>query len=488
MSGVLNMRSLRFRVPLSLVGAALTATLAVSLIITYETYINLKAEQANQTRQLAHALIPSVTRSLKHDDVWDAYTALRGPSDDKPQDPTPRDGYRLLLGADGRIFASNRPRQFPLNKRLAADWPSLDALASQAQQSGQAVMGSLGDRQIAAFPLIEDGVERGTLLIASRSGAFWDRFLEVLSGGLIAVIVVVGLLLPLGWLLGRRLVTPLTTLAHCMERVGKEPIDDIQCPAYPGDDEVGELAIRFQRMLADLQDKQALERQLMAQERLAAVGRLASGVAHEINNPLAGMLVAIDTYRQSPASKQDAEKTLGFMERGLQQIRDTVGALLVECRFEQRTLTPEDIDDLATLVRGNELGRHAQLTWHNSLDGTCSIPAGPVRQILINLTLNALQAVRPGGRVSVSVDRRDDLLDIRVGDDGPAIPQETLEHIFEPFHSERPGGTGLGLWVTYETIRQLGGQIIVDSQPEWTLFEVQLPLGGNTLEQTGAAA
>lgn len=484
----MNPRSLRFRVPLNLVVAALTATLMVSLIIALETYFNLKDEQASQTRQLAHALTPTVTQSLKHDDVWDAYNALRGPPELTDQDMTQSTGYMLLLGANGQVFASNRPKQFPINERLDQDWPALDALASQAQQSGKPVSGNLGDRQVAAFPLIEDGVERGILLIASRSGAFWDRFLEVLSGGLIAVVAVVGLLLPLGWLLGRRLVTPLTTLAHCMERVGKEPVDSIQCPAYRGNDEVSDLATRFHHMLIDLQNKQALERQLMAQERLAAVGRLASGVAHEINNPLAGMLVAIDTYRQSPMEKRDAEKTLGFMERGLQQIRDTVGALLVECRFEQRTLAREDIDDLATLIKGNELARHVQFDWHNDLQTCSAIPAGPVRQVLLNLTLNALQAVAVGGTVSVSVGTRDGLLDIRVGDDGPAIPQEILEHIFEPFHSERPGGTGLGLWVTYETIRQLGGQIIVDSQPEWTLFEVQLPLDSEARTQPEAAA
>jgi len=483
----MNLRSLQFRIPLSLVSGAIIATLAVSFVITFETYINLKEEQAGQIRLLAHALTPTLTQALKHDDVWGAYRVLHGPRG-RAAVETLDDSYMLLLDADRRIFTSNRPRRFRVNQALDQHPPELASLVGQASRAGTLTMTTIGNRQVAALPLMEDDVERGMLVISSRGGAFWGRFLDIMAGGLIAVIVVSVILLPLGWQLGRRLIAPLTSLAHCMERIGKESIDTINCPVYKGEDEVSQLGMRFHRMLTELKNKKLLERQLVAQERLAAIGRLSSGVAHEINNPLAGMLVAIDTYRQSPPDRRDAEKTLGFMERGLQHIRDTVAALLVECRIEPRSLTSADIDDLETLIRSNELAKRARLDWRSDLQGDTDLPAAPVRQVLLNLALNALQAIGPGGSVTISVARRKGQLDIRVGDDGPQIPQETLDHIFEPFHSERPGGTGLGLWVTYETVRQLGGQIIVDSQPEWTWFQVQLPVSGNNLSNPEAAA
>ena len=94
-----------------------------------------------------------------------------------------------------------------------------------------------------------------------------------------------------------------------------------------------------------------LEEQIMAQDRLAAIGRVAAGVAHEINNPLGGLLTAIDTYRHRPVDLKHPDRTLDLIERGLNQIHAIVSALLVESRLESRALNPHDIEDVETLIR-----------------------------------------------------------------------------------------------------------------------------------------
>jgi signal transduction histidine kinase len=284
-------------------------------------------------------------------------------------------------------------------------------------------------------------------------------------------------LLPIGWYLGDRMVRPLIQLANCLGRVGRQPLEQIQCTLHEGSDEIGQLGVRFHQMLHELEQKQRLETQMVAAERLAAVGRLAAGVAHEINNPLGGMLNAISTYRRHGSADPVAEKTFGLLERGLQQIRDTVSALLVEARASSHDLTPQDVDDVATLLRPDAQKRAVRLSLENSLAAPLPVPASPVRQVLINLSLNAVQATPAGGAVHCRIHSGEGRLAIEVDNEGETIPAERLRHLFEPFVHHNPAGHGLGLWVTYQIIQQLQGRIDVESQAGCTRFTVLLPVG-----------
>jgi signal transduction histidine kinase len=99
-----------------------------------------------------------------------------------------------------------------------------------------------------------------------------------------------------------------------------------------------------------------------------------------------------------------------------------------------------------------------------------------VRQVLINLMLNAIQAAPTEGAVACTVERSGQALRVQVGNNGEYIPQERMEHLFEPFSSQREDGHGLGLWVTYQIVHQLGGDIVAESVPDETRFTVTLPL------------
>jgi signal transduction histidine kinase len=117
------------------------------------------------------------------------------------------------------------------------------------------------------------------------------------------------------------------------------------------------------------------------------------------------------------------------------------------------------------------------IDWHNNLRVPIGLPATPVRQTLLNLLLNAVHAANDGGMVRCLVWKDDHRLHMQIANDGQYIPAEKIEHLFEPFSPLSEQGHGLGLWVCYQIAQQLGGDIRVHSEPEYTVFTVALPYG-----------
>jgi signal transduction histidine kinase len=171
------------------------------------------------------------------------------------------------------------------------------------------------------IPMLDDGVALGTLIIGYSRSLFLPRFYGIVQRVAFSSLAVMALLLPFGWYLGKRMAAPLAKVVDCLAAVGRKPADQIRCDLCEGKDEVGKLGIRCQQMIQELQEKQRLAREMVASERLAAVGRLAAGVAHEINNPLGGMLNAIDTFKHHGCTDAVTGKTLSLLERGLGQPR-----------------------------------------------------------------------------------------------------------------------------------------------------------------------
>lgn len=467
--------SYRVRLPLSLAVVVAVTAAVLSVVIAYQTYVNISVEQRRTAQRLAHAMEPVLARAMKHDDVWLAFSLLRGPDRPDGDDHDDKSPALLLLDKTGRVFAANQPRRFPTGKQLAdidADLASRVTTANTGKRFQPWIRNTTLE-----MPVHSEDEVVGTLLIRPAEGAFWLRFKEIALGGAWAVLLTLALFLPLGWMWGRRMVMPLTTLTECMARIGHDDVTKLECPVLGiGEDEISQLGQQFQLLLNDLKGKRALEQQIMAQDRLAAIGRVAAGVAHEINNPLGGLLTAIDTHRHKPLDRKNPDRTLDLIERGLNQIHEIVSALLVESRLESRALTPRDIDDVETLIRADSAAHYKTILWTSTITENLPLPATPVRQILLNLALNAVQSTPQEGSIEITIASDNERLFLAVANDGQAIGPEQLPHLFEPFYSERDGGTGLGLWVTYQTVTQLGGEISVESRDGNTRFEVTLPL------------
>ncbi|ODU86950.1 MAG: hypothetical protein BGO61_05645 [Thiobacillus sp. 65-69] len=463
---MLNQLSYRIKTPLALVLVILVATASVSVLLVWRSYNDTKESFISQASSLGRVLSRTLRPALMHDDTWQAYEILRTPLE---RDETPGRDF-VLLDRGGSVFAASDPHSFPVLARL-------NALPRGSSMQTQRVHEAPDGHYIYVLTpvLAEDGGVLGQLVQRYDTDLLKPRLAQVSQGMLLASLPALFLLLPLGWLAGKRLAEPLSHLAECLGRVGREAPDAIQCEFPEGRDEISQLAKRIHEMLTELHAKQSLEKHLAQSDRLAALGRLSAGIAHEVNNPLGGMLNAISNRRRAGDIDPRTEKTLSLIERGLTQIRSTVSALLVEARLESRALTPADIEDVRTLIAADAQAKKLGVGWSNGLTEPVPLPSAQVRQILLNLLLNAVHAAPEGGQLSLSAEPDAQELVLRVDNDGPAIPARRREHLFEPFFSEGEGH-GLGLWVTYQLVQQLQGKIVADSEPGHTRFTVTLPL------------
>ncbi len=477
--------SYRQRLPLSLSITAVATAVLMALALGLQTLKNLREDQGRNALRLGHAMAYVLVQSLRHDDVWLAYSLLRGPEREAA------DATWVLVNESGRVFASNRPTDYQLDQPVAEALPWLpprvpgesSAVAGPvrlenitAPSTWPPNAGQDRPRRLLRLPLSSDGIAVGELIALLSDAPFLSRFYEILQGGLLVTLGVLAVLLPLGWRWGQRMAAPLATLAGCMKQVGAQDARSLHCPVPQGDSEIGQLGQRFAEMIATLAQQQDLEQHMLKTERLAAVGRVAAGVAHEINNPLGGMLMAIDTFQRRQCADPRTGQLLDLLVRGLQQIQHAVSALLVEARLDSRPLTPQDLEDVRTLAQPKPAEAKVTLVWNNALAEPVLLPANLVRQLVLNLMLNALQAVDAGGRVAVQIVYRDRSLQILVENSGAPIPPDRLDRLFEPYPSPHPDRQGLGLWVCYQIVSQLGGTIEAQTGEGTTRLCVCLPV------------
>ena len=284
----------------------------------------------------------------------------------------------------------------------------------------------------------------------------------------------------LGWWWARRIIRPLTTVTDAMGQLDRDSLDLAELP--DGNDEMGRLGRTFRQLAIDIQLKRQLEQSVISNERMAAIGRLTAGIAHEINNPLGGIFNALDTYRRHGRTIDLTSKTLDLIERGLNQIRNIVSALLVDVKPEDHALILKDLEDIKILLTTDPRYQQIAVDWQFNFNAPLPLPAARIRQILINLLLNAMTAAQPNGRVTCTVLAENRALMIQVDNSGQPIDTEVMPHLFEPFVSRN--GTGLGLWVTYQIVQQLKGDIQAENRADGARFKVLLPFFDAGLEAT----
>jgi signal transduction histidine kinase len=239
------------------------------------------------------------------------------------------------------------------------------------------------------------------------------------------------------------------------------------------DDELGALARQFNAMTEAVRDHQ---QRLVQQEKLAVIGRLAAGVAHEINNPLAVIL----GYARLLRKKAD-----GAVREDLQVIEDEtlrakliVDGLLDLSRPVVVNPDPVDLRALADEVVSRLAGTQALDRVQASVTGQGRVLGDPqkLRQVLVNLVKNAGEAAGPGGRVEIAVAGTPERVRVSVRDSGPGLSEEVRAHLFEPFFSRKDGGTGLGLAVSKGIVEAHRGTLEAESPPGGgARFTVGLP-------------
>ncbi len=257
--------------------------------------------------------------------------------------------------------------------------------------------------------------------------------------------------------------------------------------AIPGDDGAPALILA---LIEDLAEERRMRQQLVQSGKLAAIGELAAGVAHEINNPLFAILGLTEFLLKESADGSKERMRLELIQQTGLEIKEIVRALLDFAREnaeERHTVSLEDVvRSTVDLVRRTNAHKGVELI--DEYEGTdVLVDASPnqLKQIFLNLIANARQAMPGGGTVSVQVRRSGDLAIATVADDGPGIEPSAAERIFEPFFTTKrlTGGTGLGLSVSLGIAEAHGGQLTVASERgAGATFTLCLPIaaGGAT--------
>ncbi|NRD49665.1 two-component system sensor histidine kinase NtrB [Corallococcus exiguus] len=245
----------------------------------------------------------------------------------------------------------------------------------------------------------------------------------------------------------------------------------------PLEGEAGSLLIVFQ----DLTELRRMEEDLKRTDRLASLGALSAQLAHEIRNPLAAMRGSAQLLAQDSSGDVVVTKLTGILTREADRLARLVEDFLRFARPPEPQRRPVALDTLLSetvdMLRADPLSREVQMEVRPLDALTAPVDPDQLRQVLLNLVRNGIQAAGPKGTVRVALARADKEAQIRVWDSAGSITEEMMGHLFEPFFTTRNGGTGLGLSTAHSIIHAHGGTIRVTSNPaEGTEFLVGLPL------------
>ena len=234
----------------------------------------------------------------------------------------------------------------------------------------------------------------------------------------------------------------------------------------------------------DMTDTKKLEQQIRYSEKLASVGKLAAGVAHEINNPLGGILNCLYNLGKGTVSPGRREEYLASMEDGLRRVQRIVRQLLDFSQQHQPEYSLSDINQVIerVLVLTTHLLAPNRIVLETALGASLPklmIDQHMIEQVLMNLVLNAVQAMKDGGVLGIHTTVEEGLCQVTIRDSGSGIPASVLPKIFDPFFTTKSEGegTGLGLSVSLGIIERHGGKILVDSEVgRGTKFTLCLPV------------
>lgn len=480
--------TLRFKMILGIGGILLLVILVYTIVALTSQASHLRDMARREAELIAAVAERAISRAMEQCNTEEVQTILQRIGEDPDLA-----GIRIVNPA-GKILRSSRPEEqgAVLAERLrsgngGAPEPSWDfqertvgifrpilnkPACSGCHPQDQTTLGVLQVR--VSFPAIDSEIaQQWTVMVLSGIVGL------VAAGGLIALLFTL--------VVGRRI----DALSHTMRQV---EAGDLTARVTAGEpDELGRLGESFNAMVARLADvRRQLEdryaEQIRRAEHLASLGKMAAGIAHEINNPLGGMQNCVRTLLKGIRDERQRIQYLTMLREGLGRIERTVGQLLTFARQPKPQLAPAQIAPLIrrclALVEHELAAREITYVLPPELD-LPPVLGDPhqLEQVFLNILKNAVDAMPAGGTITVSAGLREQeigsCVEIRFRDTGVGIPPQHLPRIFDPFFTTKDvgNGTGLGLSVSYGIVRAHGGSIDVTSEVgKGTTFIIALPV------------
>lgn len=454
------------RLPLTARVPAAVAALMIllSIAVSERALARFAADQAKHLEQLGAAyldgLSSALTPYLLRNDVWEVFDQL-----DRARGQYDGLGLVTTTVSDegGRVIASTEPRRIPTGSRLEG--------ASISSNSGLTYLERDITYQNRKVGTIQASVDTSPLTAERR---------QVLTTLVLTNAAITAGLTLLGFLAVRYMVRPLRDLSSRLSAGGVQPWHEDEIPPDP---ETGRMFRAYNQLVESIEQQRAMSRRMAEKERLASLGQLASTLAHEINNPLGGLQMAVDTLREHGADAGVRGRMVDLLGRGL----DGIGAVVQSAKTSYRPdataacVTADALDDLRLLIAPEIRRRGQTLQWELSFGGEVDLPAAPLRQILLNLILNASAASSHGAAVSARIWKGPHGLFIRIEDSGPGLPDAEVTYLTERSAvAQVRSGPHLGLWLVRSLATELSATISVGTSAlGGAMIELDVPIAAD---------
>jgi two-component system NtrC family sensor kinase len=360
----------------------------------------------------------------------------------------------------------------------------------------------VSDWYITAYEPIEDifGNRVGMLYV----GVLEEKYVDIRNKALsiLIAITVAGMLLAigLGYILAQKIMRPVNRLIRASQQVSEGNLTPEIGPISK--DEIGVLQNTFKDMVVSLEERDRRRRaesenRLLQSEKQASIGRLAAGVAHEINNPLTGVLAYTHMLLRRKDLGDDIRSDLETIVESTERVRKIVKGLLDFSRQTKLDREPTEVNRLVrttvSLMENQALVKGVNLKFHPGENlPMVTLDRNQIQSVLLNMIINALDATKPGDGITIytatglsASDSGHKGVEITVADTGCGIPPENLDKLFDPFFSTKEvgQGTGLGLAVSFGIVQRHGGTIRVQSEVgKGTRFFIWLPVENRSNE------
>jgi signal transduction histidine kinase len=471
-------RGLRFKLTMVML-ILLACSMGIVFIPYYWGRESLKSDLEKSFLDLSNAIQVSV----------DQLTAPSTPGEDRLQEyvkSLKKSGIQevSIVGEDMGVIDSTNPKAIGKTAKIRLPRKKLiiNATFGEDPEPGEEKLRS----KDLVIPVTVGGDTLGLIHVRMQIDDFTEPIRKNLYLRLASTLLIFAVGFALAVIISSQYVVPLENLARAAEKVAAGDLSQEQ--PVMGKDEVGRLTRSFNEMISRLRQNLELQEKIRESQYLTQLGRLSSGVAHEIRNPLNFIGLAVDrldviTEGQTPEAASEKAQVIARIKEETQKLNDLVTNFVMYGKPAQPQRAPVHVPEImeSVLRMASDRLRNQRISVRREFREASAIAVDPdmIRRAVVNLVGNAIDAMPDGGELFAAAGPSGDgRYELVIGDTGAGIPETNRGKVFEPYFTTKTSGLGLGLVLTRKIVEAHGGEIVVDSQPgKGTLICVFLPGG-----------